>query len=101
MIQGGMIESKLCAMKGGREKMVSAPGVKANREVGQEPGRSRRVIMFILLFYESTITRCQISVGKNSCLYEWRSLKKRYLYCIYTVSAKDADLCAESKLRCL
>lgn len=26
-----MIESKLCGMKGGREKMVSAPGVNANR----------------------------------------------------------------------
>lgn len=67
MKRGARLRVSWCAMKEGREKMVSAPGVKANREIGQEPGRSRRVIMFIFLFYESTITRHQISVGESSC----------------------------------
>lgn len=40
-----------CVMNGGREKMVSAPRARDNREVGQKTGRSRRVIMFIFLYY--------------------------------------------------
>lgn len=62
-----MIEGKLCAMKGGREKIIPAAGVKVNREVGQEPGRLRKLKMFYFPFHESDSTRHQISVDESSC----------------------------------
>lgn len=69
--EGSVIEGKLCAMKGGREKIIPAAGVKVNREVGQEPGRSRRLKMFFFPFHESNSTRHQISVGESSCFKWW------------------------------
>lgn len=68
--EGNMIESNLvCNEWRHRENSLPAPGVRLNREVGQETGRSRGVIMFTFLLTESNnISRHQISAVESGCI---------------------------------
>lgn len=98
---GGVIERKLCAMKGGRGKIIPAAGVKVNREVGQEPGRPRRLKMFFFSpFMKATAPDIKYLSVRVAALDDdvWRSLNEKICFMYsFRVSKRCTSVC-ESQL---